>query len=81
MRIAITPGEPAGIGPDLCLQLAAQARDIELVAICDPALLEARAGILRVPFSCRILQDSRDRVTSSSSGFGSIKPTRGMLTV
>ncbi len=55
-RIALTPGEPAGVGPDLCLQLAARAHDVELVAICDPALLQARAEILRLPFRYRVLQ-------------------------
>jgi 4-hydroxythreonine-4-phosphate dehydrogenase len=64
LRIALTPGEPAGIGPDLCLQLASQNRAVELVAICDPALLKARAGILRVPFTCRVLLDSADPVTT-----------------
>jgi 4-hydroxythreonine-4-phosphate dehydrogenase len=63
-RIALTPGEPAGIGPDLCLQLAAQDRDVELVAICDPSLLQARAEILRMPFICRILQEGTDPVTT-----------------
>jgi len=46
LRIALTPGEPAGIGPDLCLALARQARAVELVAVCDPALLEERATVL-----------------------------------
>jgi 4-hydroxythreonine-4-phosphate dehydrogenase len=64
LRIALTPGEPAGIGPDLCLQLASQARDVELVAICDPSLLQARAEILRLPFTCRVLRDGAVPVTT-----------------
>jgi 4-hydroxythreonine-4-phosphate dehydrogenase len=64
LRIALTPGEPAGIGPDLCLQLASQARDVELVAICDPSLLQARAEILRLPFTCRILSTGAKPVTT-----------------
>lgn len=52
-RIAFTPGEPAGIGPDLCVQLAQQAHDIELVALCDPDLLQARARQLALPFRLR----------------------------
>jgi len=64
LRIALTPGEPAGIGPDLCLQLASQARDVELVAICDPSLLQARAEILRLPFTCRILRTGATPVTT-----------------
>jgi 4-hydroxythreonine-4-phosphate dehydrogenase len=64
LRIALTPGEPAGIGPDLCLKLASQTRDVELVAICDPSLLQARAGILGQPITCRVLQDSAAPVTT-----------------
>jgi len=45
-RLAITPGEPAGIGPDLVLQLAQQAQPAELVAVADPQLLQQRADIL-----------------------------------
>jgi 4-hydroxythreonine-4-phosphate dehydrogenase len=45
-RIALTPGEPAGIGPDLCLLLAQQDLAVELVAICDPELLQQRAAML-----------------------------------
>jgi 4-hydroxythreonine-4-phosphate dehydrogenase len=52
-RIALTPGEPAGIGPDLCLALARQPRDVELVLIADPALLQERAARLGLPFRYR----------------------------
>ena len=38
-RIALTPGEPAGIGPELAVMLAARGCAAELVAIADPALL------------------------------------------
>lgn len=43
-RIAITTGEPAGIGPELCVNLNAGAFDAELVLIGDPQLLSDRAG-------------------------------------
>ena len=46
MRLAITPGEPAGIGPDLTIAIAQQAQPYELVAICDPTLLQQRACAL-----------------------------------
>ncbi len=39
--LAITVGEPAGIGPDLCLQLADHAQP--LVVIADKSLLQQRA--------------------------------------
>lgn len=41
--IAITTGEPAGIGPELCAALATCARPARLVLIGNLALLEARA--------------------------------------
>jgi len=45
-RLAITPGEPAGIGPDLCVRIAQRDWASELIAIADPALLAARAEAL-----------------------------------
>ncbi len=45
-RIAVTPGEPAGIGPDLCLELARRDWPAELVAVADPDLLADRAASL-----------------------------------
>ena len=45
-RIAITPGEPAGIGPDITLMLCKRAFDAELVAIADPDLIKARARLI-----------------------------------
>ncbi|MDX1725627.1 MAG: 4-hydroxythreonine-4-phosphate dehydrogenase PdxA [Pseudomonas sp.] len=40
---ALTPGEPAGIGPDLCLLLARQAQPHALIAIASHDLLAERA--------------------------------------
>lgn len=51
LRIAVTPGEPAGIGPDIVLAAAQQAWDAELVAICDPQLLAQRAALLNLGIS------------------------------
>lgn len=48
-RIAITTGEPAGIGPDVTLAAAMQPWNAELVAIGDHALLEARASRINLP--------------------------------
>lgn len=48
-RLALTAGEPAGIGPDLVVQLAAADRLPEnLVVVADPALLESRARQLNL---------------------------------
>ncbi len=46
-RLILTTGEPAGIGPDLALAAALQDWPCELVFVGDPALLAARAGLLR----------------------------------
>ncbi len=40
--IAVTPGEPAGIGPDLCLQTLARRPEANYVVIADPGVLERR---------------------------------------
>jgi len=45
-RIAVTPGEPAGIGPDLCVKLAREDQAAQLVAIADPELMRERAAQL-----------------------------------
>ncbi len=50
-RIALTPGEPAGIGPDVLIQHVQQAQNCQLVAIADPDLLEQRAVELNLPLT------------------------------
>ena len=44
-RIAVTTGEPAGIGPELCVTLAARELDCELVCLGDTTLLDERARL------------------------------------
>ncbi|OVZ92306.1 4-hydroxythreonine-4-phosphate dehydrogenase PdxA [Yersinia frederiksenii] len=55
-RIVITPGEPAGVGPDLVVTLAQQDWPVELVVCADPALLLARANQLNLPLQLREYQ-------------------------
>ena len=43
MRIALTSGEPAGIGPELCLAIARTAIPCELVCLGDRSLLAERS--------------------------------------
>ncbi len=47
-RILVTAGEPAGIGPDLCLQLAGPQSGCEIVVIADANLLRERAQKLDI---------------------------------
>ena len=48
-RILITPGEPAGIGPDVVIQAAQQNWPAELIALTDPTVLAARAQAIGLP--------------------------------
>jgi len=52
-RIALTAGEPAGIGIDLCIQIAQQAHECEIVVIADPELLQQRAEQLNLPLTIK----------------------------
>ncbi|MEO8331888.1 MAG: 4-hydroxythreonine-4-phosphate dehydrogenase PdxA [Gallionella sp.] len=51
--MAITSGEPAGIGPDLCVQLAGALPDIPLVVIADKSLMLQRAAQLGIDLRLR----------------------------
>ncbi|WP_336365746.1 4-hydroxythreonine-4-phosphate dehydrogenase PdxA [Marinobacter sp. C2H3] len=46
LTLALTAGEPAGIGPELCLQLASEAREVGIVVVASDALLAERARLL-----------------------------------
>ena len=57
-RIALTPGEPAGIGPDLAIYLANENLTAEVVCICDPELISTRAKQLNTTISIEFFQSS-----------------------
>ncbi|TCO42100.1 4-hydroxythreonine-4-phosphate dehydrogenase PdxA [Dokdonella fugitiva] len=52
-RLALTAGEPAGIGPELVARLAASDLPADLVAIADPALLAQAARAAGIELSLR----------------------------
>jgi 4-hydroxythreonine-4-phosphate dehydrogenase len=54
-RLLLTPGEPAGIGPDLAVALAQAPLDFALTAVADPELLLRRAEQLGLPLRPRIV--------------------------
>ncbi|MEA9746864.1 4-hydroxythreonine-4-phosphate dehydrogenase PdxA [Xanthomonas campestris pv. raphani] len=60
--LALVPGEPAGIGPELCIRLAQQPRsDAHLIAYADPDTLHSAAKALCL--SVRLLDpDQRARL-------------------
>jgi 4-hydroxythreonine-4-phosphate dehydrogenase len=58
--IALTSGEPAGIGPDICLGLALEAIDARLAVLGDPAAFAARADALGLAVSIDPIADIAD---------------------
>lgn len=68
-RLALTPGEPAGIGPDLCIQIAQAALPAEVVVIASPELLAARAAALGLP----ITLEEFDAAPPKANGQGKLK--------
>ncbi|MCB1932147.1 MAG: 4-hydroxythreonine-4-phosphate dehydrogenase PdxA [Candidatus Accumulibacter sp.] len=55
--IAVTSGEPAGVGPEICLRLVGDARaanfPARIVVLADRSLLAERAAVLRWPGTLR----------------------------
>jgi 4-hydroxythreonine-4-phosphate dehydrogenase len=58
VRIAVTAGEPAGIGPDLLVRLAQVDHDFELIAVADPEVLAERAHACNLPLRIHTFDES-----------------------
>lgn len=65
-RLVITSGEPAGIGPDLIVQLAQQPWHDELVVLGDANVLHARARQLNLPLKVRDYDPQRPPAPSQA---------------
>jgi 4-hydroxythreonine-4-phosphate dehydrogenase len=57
-RLALSVGEPAGIGPDIAIAMAGLDFDASIVCIADPKVIAARAALLRLPLE--ILELSKE---------------------
>ena len=68
-RIAITAGEPAGIGADLCVLLAHQPLNAEVVIIADANMLQARAKALNSDIK---IQEYSEKSHTAHLGNGAI---------
>ncbi len=55
--LVITPGEPAGIGPDLVIELALQGRLNKALIVADPELLVQRAKQLGYALQLEVVSD------------------------
>lgn len=60
-KIAITPGEPAGIGPDLVIQLAQQQWPAQLTVFADANMLKQRAAALNLPLELLPYQGDQEQ--------------------
>lgn len=66
-RIAITPGEPAGIGPDLCIAIAQNPpSDVELIIVADPELIANRAMLLGHPLRLKYFDPASEPVATET---------------
>lgn len=57
IKLLLTPGEPAGIGPELCVKVAHKFCDAALIAVADPELLQQRAALINQPINLHILNN------------------------
>ncbi len=73
-RIAVTCGEPAGIGPDLCIQLIQQQHG-ELLFIGDPDVLTHRARLLDLPLSLHLLDAAGSSMVHQSGAMNLLPVT------
>jgi len=65
LNLALTPGEPSGVGPDLLIQLAQEKQQQQIIAFADPDMLAERATMLGLPLNLVEVQD--DFVSSTPS--------------
>jgi len=61
-RFAFTPGEAAGIGPDLAIQFIQKAHDFETVIIADPDMLVRRAKLLKLPLQIQLFDPDKPAI-------------------
>ncbi len=62
LKLCVTSGEPAGIGPDLIVQLAQQAHPFNYLVIADPELLTQRAAQLNLPLKVLLYDKNLNQV-------------------
>jgi len=75
-RIVITSGEPAGIGPDICIGLAPHTLDTRLVVLGDIDVLSSRARQLKAPLQINLLATLDDAIPQHFPGFLNVYPIK-----
>ncbi len=75
-RIVITPGEPAGIGPDLCTQISQRSWPCDIIFACDPELLRERARQLDIPLNVETYDSQQPAAAASVAGSARVMPVQ-----
>ncbi len=70
--VLISSGEPAGIGPDLCVYLSQLQQKFAVVVLADPELLHQRAQQLGIPVELVLLEPSQTVAAGHFSGCGQL---------
>ena len=73
-RLVLTAGEPAGIGPDLCVIAGQLPFPCALTVVADPNLLEERAKQLGISLQLELIKDPDQRVVMHTPGHLAVWP-------
>jgi 4-hydroxythreonine-4-phosphate dehydrogenase len=68
--LALTPGEPAGIGPECTIRLAHEHPELRLIAVADPDLLKATAATLNLDVPIHNWKPGQSVVAGQLSCYG-----------
>lgn len=69
LKIAVTPGEPAGVGPDLVIELAQQEWSAQLVIFADETMMLERAKALNLPLILTPYEPGETRIQNQGELF------------
>jgi 4-hydroxythreonine-4-phosphate dehydrogenase len=73
-NFCLTAGEPAGIGPDLIIQLAQKKLPFNYTVIADPDLLKQRAELLKLPLT--VLSENQEITQDPNPGEVTVLPVK-----
>ena len=79
-RLVITPGEPAGIGPDICIKLVQEQVPASIIFVADPQLIQQRAEQLALDIQLDIY-NVEDHVPPHVAGHFPLIPVKTEKTV
>ncbi len=65
VALALTPGEPSGIGLDITVQVAQHQQALPFIVYCDDAVLMARARLLGLPLKIHIIEDVTNQLNDT----------------